>query len=212
MEEGSIKGKARETAARERLGPKLLALKMERWMYTCQGLWATLGNWKKGKKIHSLWSLQKEHSLAEILMLACRQVTSVVSDSVRPHGLQPTRLLHPWDFPGKSTGVGCQCLPTETHFGLLTSRTQDNKLILFLVKTNEQTKPHSFLDTLSATPSIIAPILWDSNCFPSGVVSSMRMNPFYISFVFVFWMQSTESVTGSLSIPRSIRINKFTVI
>ena len=25
----------------------------------------------------------------------------------RPHGLQPTRLLHPWDFPGKSTGVGC---------------------------------------------------------------------------------------------------------
>ena len=27
-----------------------------------------------------------------------------------PHGLQPTRLLHPWDFPGKSTGVGCHCL------------------------------------------------------------------------------------------------------
>ena len=35
---------------------------------------------------------------------------SVVSDSLRPHGLQPTRLLHPWDFPGKSTGVGCHCL------------------------------------------------------------------------------------------------------
>ena len=28
---------------------------------------------------------------------------SVVSDSSRPHGLQPTRLLRPWDFPGKST-------------------------------------------------------------------------------------------------------------
>ena len=26
---------------------------------------------------------------------------SVVSHSSRPHGLQPTRLLHPWDFPGK---------------------------------------------------------------------------------------------------------------
>ena len=24
-------------------------------------------------------------------------------------GLQPTKLLHPWDFPGKSTGVGCHC-------------------------------------------------------------------------------------------------------
>ena len=35
---------------------------------------------------------------------------SVVSDSSRPHGLQPPRLLHPWDFPGKSTGVGCHCL------------------------------------------------------------------------------------------------------
>ena len=32
---------------------------------------------------------------------------SAASDSLQPHGLQPTRLLHPWDFPGKSTGVGC---------------------------------------------------------------------------------------------------------
>ena len=31
---------------------------------------------------------------------------SVVPDSSRPHGLQPTRLLCPWDFPGKDTGVG----------------------------------------------------------------------------------------------------------
>ena len=35
---------------------------------------------------------------------------SVVSASSRPHGLQPSRLLHPWDFPCKSTGVGCHCL------------------------------------------------------------------------------------------------------
>ena len=35
---------------------------------------------------------------------------SVVSDSSRLHGLQPTRLLRPWDFPGKSTGVGCHHL------------------------------------------------------------------------------------------------------
>ena len=40
----------------------------------------------------------------------CRQVASVVSDSVRPHRRQPTRLLRPWDSPGKSTGVGCHCL------------------------------------------------------------------------------------------------------
>ena len=35
---------------------------------------------------------------------------SVVSDPSGPLGLQPTRLLHPWGFPGKSTGVGCHCL------------------------------------------------------------------------------------------------------
>ena len=35
---------------------------------------------------------------------------SVLSDPQRSHGLQPSRLLRPWDFPGKSTGVGCHCL------------------------------------------------------------------------------------------------------
>ena len=42
-------------------------------------------------------------------MHAC-EVTSVVSDSVRPHRRQPTRLLCPWDFLGKNTGVGCHFL------------------------------------------------------------------------------------------------------
>ena len=35
---------------------------------------------------------------------------SVMSDSLWPHGLQPSRLLRPQDFPGKSTGVGCHLL------------------------------------------------------------------------------------------------------
>ena len=35
---------------------------------------------------------------------------SVMSNSPLSHGLQPTRLLQPWDFPSKSTGVGCHCL------------------------------------------------------------------------------------------------------
>ena len=40
----------------------------------------------------------------------CRQVASVVSDSVRPHRRQPTRLPRPWDSPDKNTGVGCHFL------------------------------------------------------------------------------------------------------
>ena len=34
---------------------------------------------------------------------------SVLSDPQQPHGLQPSRLLRPWDFPGKSSGVRCHC-------------------------------------------------------------------------------------------------------
>ena len=33
-------------------------------------------------------------------------------------GLQPTRLLCPWDFPGKSTRVGCHCLPRNVYNSL----------------------------------------------------------------------------------------------
>ena len=33
-----------------------------------------------------------------------------MSDSVRPRRWGPTRLLHPWDSPGKNTGVGCHFL------------------------------------------------------------------------------------------------------
>ena len=33
-----------------------------------------------------------------------------MSNSVQPHKRQPTRLPHPWDSPGKNTGVGCHFL------------------------------------------------------------------------------------------------------
>ena len=35
---------------------------------------------------------------------------SVLSDSVRPRGLWPARLLCPWNSPGKNTGLGCHSL------------------------------------------------------------------------------------------------------
>ena len=49
----------------------------------------------------------------------CCCVASVVSDSVRPHRRQPTRLPHPWDSPGKNTGVGShfllQCMKVKSE-------------------------------------------------------------------------------------------------
>ena len=42
-----------------------------------------------------------------------------MSDPVRPHRQQPTRLLCPWDSPGKNTGVGChfllQCMKVKSE-------------------------------------------------------------------------------------------------
>ena len=44
---------------------------------------------------------------------------SVMSVPERPHGLQPSRLLRPWNFPGKSTRVGCHCLLPSAYLRLL---------------------------------------------------------------------------------------------
>ena len=52
---------------------------------------------------------------------------SVVSNSLQPHGLQPTRLLPPWDFPDKSTGVGCHCLLHSMLCGDLNEKEIQNK-------------------------------------------------------------------------------------
>ena len=50
------------------------------------------------------------HIQCNVCCCCCCSVASVVSDSVRPHRWQPTRLPHPWDSPGKNTGVGCHFL------------------------------------------------------------------------------------------------------
>ena len=53
---------------------------------------------------------------------------SVISNSLRPHGLEPSRLFCLWDSPGKNTGVGCHVLlqgifPTQgSNPGLLYCR------------------------------------------------------------------------------------------
>ena len=56
--------------------------------------------------------------------LVCELTCSVTSDSLQSRGLQPARLLRPWDSPGKNTGVGCRSssriFPTQgLNLGLL---------------------------------------------------------------------------------------------
>ena len=107
-----------------------------------------------------------------MLLLLLLLVTSIVSDSVQPHRWQPTRLHHPWDSPGKNTGVGChfllQCmtvksesevtqscqtlydpmdcnLPGSSGHGIFLARVLGYCLIAFSAKHNETiTKPANF--------------------------------------------------------------------
>ena len=57
--------------------------------------------------------------LNSFLIVCCREVTSVVSNSVWPHRRKPTRFPRPWGSPGKNTGVGChfllQCMKVKSE-------------------------------------------------------------------------------------------------
>ena len=75
-----------------------------------------------------------------------------MSDSVRPHGLQPTRLLCPWDFPGKSTGVGCHCLLRTELWGKPKQFYRKAESILLLPKCMN---PPFFLVTPTPTLGMI---------------------------------------------------------
>ena len=67
----------------------------------------------------------------------CRALLcAVVSDSLWPHGLQPTKLPCPWDFLGKNAGVGCHFLFQEIF------RTQDwNPSLLYLLNWQADSVP-----------------------------------------------------------------------
>ena len=71
-------------------------------------------------KVNKFWGYINNNSLAIMLTVpCCCQVTLVMSNSVRPHRRQPTRLPRPWDSPGKNTGVGChfllQCMKVKSE-------------------------------------------------------------------------------------------------
>ena len=80
------------------------------------------GNPALGKSISAMFLMAFVHlvSLSHILVIQYfkrlhdpwkwKWSCSGMSDSLWSRGLEPTTLLHPWDFPGKSTGVGCHFL------------------------------------------------------------------------------------------------------
>ena len=77
-----------------------------RWVITSSWL---PGSWSGCTVLEQMWGDtprqgQKEKPQKDGVSVSVSH--SVMPDSLQPQGLQPTRLLCPWDFPGKNTGVG----------------------------------------------------------------------------------------------------------
>ena len=65
---------------------------------------------EESEKAGLTFNIQKMKILASGPNSSVQFSRSVMPDSLRPHRRQPTRLPHPWDSPGKNTGVGCHFL------------------------------------------------------------------------------------------------------
>ena len=74
---------------------------------TKSGTW--LSDWTE-----LIWYLHFSFWLASLCIIGSR----FMSNSLQPHGLKPSRLLHPWDFPGKNTGVVCHFFFQEIFWAL----------------------------------------------------------------------------------------------
>ena len=83
-----------------------------------------------------------------------------MSDSVRPHRRQPTRLPRPWDSPGKNTGVGChfllQCLLVRACQNMVHRRREWQTTSVFLPwEPHEQYEKAKRYDTERWTPWLV---------------------------------------------------------
>ena len=72
----------------------------------------TFYNWGGGANIYfDLDGIRKKLTSFFLFGVYCLvRAKSPQSCSLQPYRLQPPRLLHPWDSPGKNTGVGCHTL------------------------------------------------------------------------------------------------------
>ena len=114
-------------------------------------------------------------------------VCLVMSDSLQPHRLWPARLLCPWDFSSKNTGVGCHFLLQGTFL------------------------------TQGSNPSLLTLLHWQADSLPPnhlGIPKGWRARPKSVenTYSWVTWDQLKEEEVFALGVlhvsPRYIPISK----
>ena len=122
---------------------------------------------------------------------------SVMSDSSQPHGLQPTRLLHPWDFLGKTTGVGCHCLLWLVYRNTINF----GGLILYFI---------TLLNLLisSIICVCVCVCVWNLKTFFLHKIYMQQrllyffsnLDPFYFSFAQLLWLKHPVLLIGGMRV------------
>ena len=107
------------------------------WNFIASKVWSVY--------VHTVITLLNNTFVCECVhRWVCVCVHSVMSNSLWPHGLQPARLLCPWNFSGKNIGAGCHFLlqgiyqiqGLNMHFLCLLHWQADSLPLCFLVSPN----------------------------------------------------------------------------
>ena len=90
--------------------PSLLLLPLKSWQLIKVSIWWILEEKKMNYNSIIWFSLLSKEQISSNNMLVSICMVSCISLTLWPDGLEPARLLCPWDSPGKSTGEGCHAL------------------------------------------------------------------------------------------------------
>ena len=125
-----------------------------------------------------------------------------MSDSVRPHRWQPTRLRHPWDSPGKNTGVGChfllQCMKVKIQSEVALSS-------LTLSDPMDCSPPGSSIHGISQTRVLEWGAIAFSNMLSRLVIAFLPRS----KCLLISWLQSPSAVILEPKKIKSVTVSQF---